>query len=80
MQVWFCFKNANNHLEVYTWKNCLASSELVYQATVVRGRTYLCLTVVTVSDATLVVMFFAATSKPVHMVANPGPTHKTETI
>lgn len=36
------------------------------------GKTYLCFTVVTVSDATLVVIFFAATSKPVHMVANPG--------
>lgn len=37
-----------------------------------QGKTYLCFTVVTVSDATLVAMFFAATSRPVHMVANPG--------
>lgn len=35
-------------------------------------KTYLCLTVVTVSAATLVVMFFAATSKPVQTAANPG--------
>lgn len=40
--------------------------------------TYLCFTVVTVSAATLVVMFFAATSKPVHMVANPGQKHKIQ--
>lgn len=39
-------------------------------------KTYLCFTVVTVSAATLVVMFFAATSKPVHMVAKPGHTHE----
>lgn len=38
--------------------------------------TYLCFTVVTVSAATLVVMFFAATSKPDHMVAKPGQIHK----
>jgi len=50
---------------------------MLKQVTVVRqvikrdGTTYLCFTVVTVSDATLVVMSFAATSKPVHMVANP---------
>lgn len=40
-----------------------------------RKKTYLCFTVMTVSDATLVVMFFAATSKPVHMVANPVSEH-----
>lgn len=31
---------------------------------------------VTVSEATLVAMSFAATSKPVHMVANPGKTQE----
>lgn len=40
-----------------------------------RKKTYLCFTVVTVSAATLVVMFFAATSNPVHMVAKPEHTH-----
>lgn len=44
------------------------------------GKTYLCFTVVTVSDATLVVMFFAATSKPVHIVANPGQIHKIQSM
>lgn len=33
--------------------------------------TYLCCTVVTVSVATLFAMFFAATSRLVHMAANP---------
>lgn len=39
-------------------------------------KTYLCLTVVTVSAATLVVMFFAATSKPVQTAANPVQMHQ----
>lgn len=43
----------------------------------IKRKTYLCFTVVTVSEATLVVMFFAATSKPVHMVANPGQIRET---
>lgn len=50
---------------------------MVRQSFTTDRTTYLCLTVVTVSAATLVVMFFAATSRPVHMVAKPGQMHKT---
>ena len=43
-------------------------------------KTYLCFTVVTVSAATLVVMFFAATSKPVQTAANPVQMHQKEVM
>lgn len=43
-------------------------------------KTYLCLTVVTVSAATLVVMFFAATSKPVQTAANPVHMHQKQVV
>lgn len=60
---------------------CLRANVTVVRQSFTRERkTYLCLTVVTVSAATLVVMFFAATSRPVHMVAKPGQMYETKNV